>query len=115
MIPNDFVAFAVGTLVGGLALFVSAAVVRRRTGDYEHAVVTALLGALAWAVLGPIPVVGGLLALVGWIWVLKWRYPGGWTRAAIHGVVAWVAAIVVLAALELIGLRALPVVGIPGP
>jgi len=55
-----------------------------------------------------------MLALVVWIGVLKWRYPGGWGTAAVVGFVAWVAALLVLfvvnAALD-IGIGAF---GVPG-
>lgn len=105
--------FALGVLVGGLALFVGS----RFLGggkSYEHAVVTALIGALAWALLSPIPLLGPVIALVGWIAVLKWRYPVGWLRAAGVGVAAWAAAVVIVAALGLLGINAIGAVGVPG-
>lgn len=57
---------------------------------------------------------GTLLALVGWLAVVRWRYPGGWPRAAVTAVVAWVAPVVVLALLELLGVRAPTALGVPG-
>jgi hypothetical protein len=105
--------FALGVLVGGLALFVSS---RFLAGikDYDHAVLTALLGALLWALLSPIPLLGPVVALVGWVAILKWRYPVGWLRAGAVGAAAWATAVVVVAALELIGLGAVSAVGVPG-
>lgn len=89
------VTFVVALLIGGLAIHIGA---RTLTGkdDYKHAVVTALFGAIAWAALSWIPLIGFLLALVAWVWVINWRYPGGWVRAVLIGVVAWVAAVVIL-------------------
>jgi hypothetical protein len=54
--------------------------------SYAYAVLTALLGALVWALLEPVPVIGGLLALVAWIAVVRWRYTGSWLRAVATGV-----------------------------
>src|SRR6056297_2143210 len=92
---GSIVAFVVALLVGGLAIYVSARVVAD-VDDYGRAVVTALLGALGWAVVSWIPLIGPIVALVVWIGVLKWRYPGGWGTAAVMGVVAWVAALLIL-------------------
>lgn len=122
--PNELlpveglIAFAVSLLVGGLAIHLAARYVTYRDQPvsltFEHAVVTALLGAIVWAVLESIPLIGSLLALVGWIAVIRYRYPGGWTRAGLTGVVAWAAAVVTLAALDLLGVDAVSALGVPG-
>lgn len=112
------VVFAVSLLVGGAAIHVAANYVayRGRPGGltFEHAVLTALLGALAWALLAWVPLVGSLLALVGWVGVIRWRYPGGWARAGVTGAAAWAAAVVALAALELLGVGSVSALGVPG-
>jgi hypothetical protein len=105
--------FALGILVGGLALFVSSRFLAEVQG-YDHAVLTAVIGALAWALLSPIPLLGPVIALVGWVAVLKWRYPVSWLRAAGVGAAAWAAAVVIVAALELVGVDAISAVGVPG-
>ena len=115
---SGLVSFAVNLLIGGAAMHLAAryVVFRNRPGalTYEHAVVTALLGAVVWAVLSLVSVVGVLLALVGWVAVIKWRYPGGWIEAVELGVVAWAAAVVILAILELAGVHTLSALGVPG-
>ncbi|QCC47188.1 hypothetical protein [Halobellus limi] len=115
---DGVVVFAVGLLVGGGAIHVAArhVVFRGEPGGltFEHAVLTALLGAVAWALLSWIPLFGALFGLVGWIGVIKWRYPGGWAKAAVTGAAAWAAAVVALAALELIGLGSVSALGVPG-
>lgn len=109
--------FVVNLVVGGLALYVAASFVadraNRAVGGLDHAVVTALLGVVVWALLSWIPLVGGLLALLGWLAVLKFRYPVGWLRAAVMAVLAWVAAVVVVAGLGLVGLE-VDAMGVPG-
>lgn len=112
--PSDqLVVFVIGLLIGGLAIYVAARYVVG-TADYANAVLTALIGAVVWALVSWIPVVGTLLALVAWIAVIKWRFPGGWVKAAIIGVAAWAVAIVVLAALALVGVGSFEAIGVPG-
>jgi hypothetical protein len=92
---GSLVTFVVALLVGGFAIYVGARVVAD-VDDYGRAVVTALLGAIGWAVVSWLPLIGPVVALIVWIGVLKWRYPGGWGTAAVMGLVAWVAALVIL-------------------
>ncbi|MFB6160617.1 MAG: hypothetical protein ABEJ61_05500 [Haloferacaceae archaeon] len=107
---DGVVVFAVSLLIGGAAIHASSryAVYRDAPGKmtFEHAVVTALL---AW-----VPFVGSLLALVGWVAVIRWRYPGGWVEAGVTGAAAWAAAVVALAALELVGVGSVSALGVPG-
>jgi hypothetical protein len=103
----------VSALLGGVAIHAGARVVSDSRG-YAHAVLTALVGALVLALLEPVPVVGGLLALFAWIAVIRWRYPGGWLRATGIGAAAWAAAVLVLAALDLLGVGAVSALGVPG-
>jgi hypothetical protein len=106
-------AFVVALLVGGLAIYVSARVVAG-VDDYGRAVFTALLGAIAWALTAWVPLIGPILALVAWVWVIKWRYPGGWTDAAIVGLGAWLAALVILFALSTVLQIDVGAFGVPG-
>lgn len=111
---DSLVSFVVSLLVGGVSLFVAAQVLTRGRGrDVEYAVWTALVGALVWAVLSWVPVVGSLLALVGWVLVVAWRYPGGVVRAVLIGVLAYLVAGVLLALLAEVGVNVSGVVGIP--
>lgn len=110
---GSVVAFVVALLVGGLAIYVSASFVVD-VDDYSHAVVTAFVGAVAWALTAWIPLFGSLIALVVWIGVINWRYPGGWTKAAIIGVAAWVVALVILFVLNTVFRLGVGAVGIPG-
>ncbi|TMT80355.1 hypothetical protein E2L06_19150 [Haloterrigena sp. H1] len=115
MVPliGPLVAFIVALLVGGLAIFVSARIVVD-VDDYSHAIVTALLGAIAWALTSWVPLLGPILALVAWIWVINWRYPGGWGTAAAIGLVAWLAALVILFVLNAIFRLGVGAFGVPG-
>ncbi|WP_222916044.1 hypothetical protein [Natrinema sp. SYSU A 869] len=112
-LEDRLLTFVVSLLVGGVALHASTHVLADAQ-DYAHAVLTALLGALAWALLEPIPLIGGALAIVTWVAIVKRRYRLGWLQTAGVGVVTWTAAVVVLAALELIGISSVSALGVPG-
>ena len=107
------VAFVVSVLVGALGIYIGARVIVD-TEDYSYAIVTALIGAIALVVFGQVPIIGTILALVAWIVVVNWRYPGGWVDAILIGLIAWIAALVVLWILDLFGIGGLGAVGIPG-
>ncbi|MFW6046156.1 MAG: hypothetical protein ACOC8O_04790, partial [Natronomonas sp.] len=79
-----------------------------------YAVLTAVLGAIAWAVTAWIPLLGPIVALVAWIWVIKWRYPGGWMNAAIIGVGAWLSALIILFILNSVFRLGIGAFGVPG-
>ena len=110
---GSVVAFVVALLVGGFAIHLSARVVAD-IDDYGRAVVTAVLGALGWSVTAWIPLIGPIVALIVWTGVLKWRYPGGWGTAAVMGLVAWVAALLVLFVVNAVLGVGVGAFGVPG-
>lgn len=110
---GGIVAFVVALLVGGLAIHVAARLVAG-VDDYSRAVLTAVVGALAWALTSWIPLLGPIVALIVWIGVINWRYPGGWTKAAAIGVVAWLAALVILYVLNVLFRLGVGAFGVPG-
>lgn len=117
MAPADnLVVLVVSLLVGGIGIYVGASVLASAR-SYTHAVVTAGIGAIVWSVVGTLvgglPLVGPLLTLLAYLLVVKWRYGTGWLVAGGIAVVAWVAALVVLALLASVGATELSAVGIP--
>ncbi|WP_338728067.1 hypothetical protein [Haladaptatus sp. DJG-WS-42] len=110
---DSLIVFVVGLLVGGFGLYVGARVLTDMD-DYGHAVVTALIGAVVWAILSFIPLIGTLLALIAYIGVVNWRYPGEWGSAIGIALVAWVTATIVLFFLSTLGILSLGAIGIPG-
>lgn len=113
MVFGLIVTFVVALLVGGLGIHLGAKVVTD-ADDYGYAVITAFYGAIAWAVTSWIPIIGLFIALVVWIGVINWRYPGGWLQAAVIGVVAWLAAAIILGILNGLLRLGLGAFGIPG-
>jgi len=112
-LEDRLLTFVGSVLIGGVAIH-AGALIASDAESYAHAVLTAIIGALVWALLEPVPVIGGFLAMVAWIAVVRWRYTGGWLRAGATGIAAWAAAVVVLAALDLLGVGALSALGVPG-
>ncbi|MFC6836006.1 hypothetical protein [Halomarina ordinaria] len=99
-ITSSVLAFLVSLLVGALSIHIGARLIIDRDVGFGRAVFTALVGAVVWALVsffvGWIPLLGPLLAVVAWIGVINWRYPGGWGTAAAVGVIAVIAAAVVI-------------------
>jgi hypothetical protein len=114
---DSLVVFVVSLLVGALGIYVGARVVAGHD-DYSYAVVTAFIGAVVWTVvgffLGWIPLFGPLLALVAYVAVINVRYPGDWVSAIAISLIAWVASIVVLYILAVVGLASFEAIGVPG-
>lgn len=107
--------FLVSLLIGGLGIHLGALVIAG-SRDYGHAVVTAGIGALVWAVVTAVAsgTVGSLLALLAYLLVVKWRYRTGWIAAAGIAVVAWLVALVVLETLASLGYVEFSALGVPG-
>ncbi|MGM0372176.1 MAG: hypothetical protein ACQEQJ_06710 [Halobacteriota archaeon] len=113
MVVGAIVSFVVALLIGGLGIYLGAAFVTD-VEDYKHAVITAFIGAIAWGLVSWIPLVGGLIALVVWIAVINWRYPGGWVDAAVIGLIAWIATTIVLWILNSLFSLGIGAFGVPG-
>jgi hypothetical protein len=114
---DSLIVFVVSLLIGALGIYVGARVV---TGveDYSYALITALIGAVVWVVvaffLGWIPLLGPLLALLAYVAVINRRYPGGWLNAVAIALIAWLASLVVLYVLALLGGASFEALGVPG-
>lgn len=116
-LAQSLVVFIVSLLIGAFGIYVGGRVVTDYE-DYTYAIVTALIGAIAWALvsffLGWIPFLGPLLAFIAYLAVVNWRYPGGWVDALAITLIAWVAVIVVLYVLALLGVTSFGAFGVPG-
>lgn len=114
---DSLVVFVVSLLIGSLGIYVGARVVTD-TDDYTYAIITALLGGALWVIVavlvGWIPFLGPLIALVAYVGVINFRYPGGWLAAFGIALIAWIASLVVLYVLAVLGLTAFSAVGVPG-
>lgn len=114
---DSILVFVISLLIGALGIYVGARVL---TGveNYTYAIVTALIASIVWVVaayfLGWIPFLGPLLALIAYLGVINMRYPGGWFRAAGVAFIAWVASLLVLYALSIVGLATFEAVGVLG-
>lgn len=114
---DQLVVFVVSLLVGALGIYVGARVL---TGveDYTYALVTALVASavlvLVNLLFGWIPFLGPLLALVVYLGVINYRYPGGWFKAIGIALIAWVASLAVLYLLALLDLASSRAIGVVG-
>ena len=114
---ESLIVFAVSLLIGALGIYLGAKVIVDAE-DYTYAVITALIGAVVWAVvgffLGWIPLLGPLLVFIAYLAVINARYPGGWIDAAAITVVAWISVLVVLYVLAILGVTGFEAAGVPG-
>ena len=114
---DSIIVFVVSLLIGALGIYVGGRIVTDHD-DYTYAIVTALIGAVIWAIVGFlfgwIPLLGPLLVLIAYVAVINFRYPGGWGDAVVISLIAWVASFVVLYVLALLGIGAFEAVGVPG-
>lgn len=110
--------FLVSLLVGTVAINVGARLLVDRDTGYRRAVLTALAGAVVYTVVGfflaGVPLLGPLLMLAAWVWVINVAYPGGWGTAVGIGVVAWFVAVLLLVGLAQFDVVTADAVGIPG-
>ena len=117
MVVASLVVFIVSLLIGALGIYAGARVIVG-ADDYTHAIITALLGAVIWAIVGFfvgwIPLLGPLLALIAYIGVINLRYPGGWTSSAMIAILAWLTVLIVLYVLAFLGVTGFEAVGVPG-
>ena len=114
---DSLVAFVVSLLIGALGIYLGASVLTD-VEDYTYAVVTALVASLVWIVVaffvGWIPLLGALLALLAYVAVINYRYPGGWLDAIGIALIAWIASLVVLYVLALLEITTFSAIGVPG-
>ncbi|WP_088901540.1 hypothetical protein [Halorubrum lacusprofundi] len=114
---DTLIVFVVSLLVGAVGIYVGARVMTD-TDSFPKAVVTALIGAIVWAVVafffGWIPLLGPLLALIAYLAVVNWQYPGGWIKAAGIALFAAVASLVVLYVMAVVGIVGFEALGVPG-
>ena len=113
---DSLVVFIVSLLIGALGIYFGARVIVD-VEDYTYAIITALLGAIVWAIVGLffgwIPLLGPLLVIIAYLAIINWRYPGGWLAALGITLVAWVAVFIVLNILAFVGLTGFEAIGVP--
>ncbi|SIS01828.1 hypothetical protein [Natronorubrum thiooxidans] len=114
---DNLIVFVVSLLIGAVGIYTGAKVIVDAE-NYTYAIVTALLGAIVWSIvgffLGWIPLLGPLLVFIAYLAVINARYPGGWVDAAAITIVAWLGVLVVLYVLALVGATGFDAIGVPG-
>ena len=114
---DSIIVFVVSLLIGALGIYVGARVITD-TDDYTYALVTALIGAIVWTLvalfIGWIPLLGPLVALIAYIAVINYRYPGGWLNAIGIALIAWLASLLVVGLRAVLGVTTFDAAGVPG-
>ena len=114
---DTIVVFALPTAVGTVGIFLGVALAVDEAIRFPEALLTAAVGALAWAAVSfyfsGLPLLGAVLALVVWISLIALRYPCGWPVASGIGFVAWLAASLLLFWLGTLRIVSFSAVGVP--
>lgn len=114
---DTIIVFLVSLLIGAAAIYVGARIIVGES-DFTYAIISALIASIVWSVVafffGWIPLLGPLLALIAYVGVINWRYPGGWIRAGGIALIAWVTSVVILYLLSMVGLIAPDAIGVVG-
>ena len=117
-IASAVLVFFVSLLVGAVAIRLGAQILIDADTGFRRATATALIGAVVYTVvgffLGWIPLLGPILMLLAWVWIINWQYPGGWGTAGGIALAAWLIAVLVLFGLARVGIVAPEAMGIPG-
>ncbi len=114
MVVGSIITFVVSLLIGGIGIYVGAKIVAD-VEDYSYALITALIGGILWGIVEFIvPIIGGLVAFIAYLWLINRRYPGGWIEAILITLIAWIAIFATLVILSTIGLGGFEAYGVPG-
>ncbi|MEM2940568.1 MAG: hypothetical protein QW304_03335 [Thermoproteota archaeon] len=88
------VAWGISTIVIYLAVMTYPR--KREKSDLVNSVVTALLGAIVFEVFAYLGIpLGGLLALIVWLFILKKMFKVGWIGAVVIALIIWVLNIII--------------------
>lgn len=113
---DSLAVFLVSLAIGALGIHLATQLVFSKS-NYTRSIITALVGSIIWGIVsffvGGIPLLGPALALLAWIAVINFFYPGGWADAAAIGLLAWILVSVVLFILATLGITAFDAIGIP--
>lgn len=114
MVVGSIITFVVSLLIGGIGIYVGAKIIAD-VEDFPYALITALIGGILWGIIEFfVPIIGGLVAFIAYLWIINRRYPGGWIEAILITLIAWIAVVVTLVILSTIGLDAVGAYGVPG-
>lgn len=114
---DSILVFIFSLVIGSIGVYVGARLVTGES-DFGYAVLTALIGALIWSVvgflIGWIPLLGPALTFLVWLGFINGRYEGGWLSALLITAFAWLTVIVIFYILGATGFATPDALGLPG-
>lgn len=114
---DSIIVFLIGLLLGATGIYLAAKFILGES-DFGKAFMTALFGAVVWAVVGFlfgwIPLLGPLITLLAWVGLINSMYEGGWVNAAGIAFIAWISVLVILYILAVLGIGSFEAIGVPG-
>lgn len=114
---DSILVFIVGLVIGGLGIHLGAMLTTGKS-DYSKAIITALIGAIIWSIVGLffgwIPLLGPAIVFLAWLTVINMSYEGGWINSAIIAFIAWISVLIILYLLAALGIGGFEAIGVPG-
>ncbi|RLG43834.1 MAG: hypothetical protein DRN78_01170 [Thermoproteota archaeon] len=112
---TEILRFLVSLIVSAIVLWAAQKIVLSDMEEkpFSSVVALAFVWAIVDAVLGfifsviRIPILGYLITLIAWIWILKSWFDVGWGKAILIAVIAWIISVILVAILGLLGLALL--------
>lgn len=109
--------FVASLIVVSIATYASTAILTDES-SWLHSLVTAVLTSAVWFGVtyltgSAFAIAGPILAVVAYVAVVNWRYPGGWIRAGSIALVTWIATFVIIYGLALVGISSFEALGVP--
>lgn len=109
--------FVASLIIVSVATYASTAVLTD-SSSYVHSLITALFTSIVWFGVtyftgGTFVIAGPVLAIIAYVAVINWRYPGGWVRAGAITALTWIATFAILYALAAVGISSFRALGVP--
>ena len=95
--------FIIGLIINAVVLWISQIVVlpKEKEKGFLSVLVLALIGAILTSFLLLIPIIGWLIGLIVWIWLIKSWFDTGWLQAIAIAILAFIIGVIVGALLGL--------------
>jgi len=89
--------FVIGLIINAFVLWISQIIVlpKEKERSFLSVLLLALIGAILTSLLSLIPLIGWLIGLIAWIWLIKSWFAIGWLRSIAIAVLAFIIGVII--------------------